>query len=146
MNGNRQQVERARQRLREAGLRATPARIAVLNLLAVLPTPATHQEISEHLQPLGVDRSTVFRSLNDLAGTGLARRMELGDHVWRYEPAESTGRSDQVTGTHPHLLCVDCGSITCLSDEDIEVRLAESLGSIEDILLKGHCAGCVEKT
>ena len=144
MSRKEEQTEDVRQRLREAGLRATAARIAVLGLLGRIGTPGTHQEISDRLQSLRFDKSTIFRALNDLAAAGLARRMELGDHVWRYELATST-ENDQHPEPHPHLLCVVCGSITCLTDETIEIKVSKSIGPIEDILLKGHCLSCVEE-
>ena len=143
MTRQKEQVEDVRQRLREAGLRATAARIAVLGLLGKIGTPGTHQEITHRLQSLSFDKSTVFRALNDLAAAGLARRMELGDHVWRYELSTSA-HSDEHNEPHAHLLCVVCGSITCLTDEDIEIKVSKSIGPIEDVLLKGHCLSCVE--
>lgn len=144
MSGSGEQTDDFRQRLHDAGLRATSARIAVLNLLGKIGTPETHQEISDHLQALKFDKSTIFRALNDLAASGLARRMELGDHVWRYELAGSTAHGDHSDQAHPHLLCVVCGSITCLTDDDIEIKVSKSIGPIEDVLLKGHCVSCVE--
>jgi Fur family transcriptional regulator, ferric uptake regulator len=136
-------IDDTRQRLRDSGLRATPARIAVLDLLAAAPQPSTHQEISERLEHRGIDKSTVFRALNDLTEAGLARRMELGDHVWRYEPTSAAGPADGPGTPHPHLLCVDCGAITCLNEGDVTLKIAKSVGVIEDILLKGHCANCI---
>jgi Fur family transcriptional regulator, ferric uptake regulator len=135
-------IDDVRQLLRDHGLRATPARIAVMNLLAQATQPSTHQEVSERLESRGIDKSTVFRALNDLTGAGLARRMELGDHVWRYEPTSPSGKDGDLQQPHPHLLCLDCGTITCLSDKDVTLRVAKSVGVIEDILLKGHCARC----
>jgi len=136
-------LEGARLQLRAAGLRATPARLAVLGLLDANPQPATHQELSEALSGTGVDKSTVFRALNDLANVGLIRRLELGDHVWRYERmlAPQEGIKD---ATHPHLLCVDCGKITCLTRNDIEINVSQSIGQVSDILLKGHCSNCTD--
>jgi Fur family transcriptional regulator, ferric uptake regulator len=135
-------IDDTRQMLRDSGLRATPARIAVFELLAAAEQPSTHQEISERLENRGIDKSTVFRALNDLTEAGLARRMELGDHVWRYEPTRASGSEDGPEPVHPHLLCVDCGAITCLDEGDVTLKIAKSVGVIEDILLKGHCANC----
>lgn len=136
-------LDGSRQQLRAAGLRATPARIAVLGLLGSKSQPATHQELSEALSETGVDKSTVFRALNDLTTAGLVRRMELGDHVWRYERMPATQEAGSEGG-HPHLLCVDCGKITCLTQKDVEINVSQSIGQIQDILLKGHCSSCTE--
>ena len=71
--------------IRNAGLRATPARIATLKLLHGATSPLTHADVSAELDGLGIDKATVFRNLNDLVAAGLLRRTELGDHVWRFE-------------------------------------------------------------
>lgn len=144
MSGNADKTDEIRSRLRDAGLRATSARVAVMELLAKIGTPETHQGISDQLQSLKFDKSTIFRALNDLAAGGLARRMELGDHVWRYELASTPANGEHSDQSHPHLLCVICGSITCLAEDDIEIKISKSLGPIEDVLLKGHCVSCVE--
>lgn len=145
MAGKARKIEDTRHMLRENGLRATPARIAVLNLLATASQPSSHQEISERLESRGIDKSTVFRALNDLTEVGLARRMELGDHVWRYEPTRVSANDEDAQQPHPHLLCIDCGTITCLSDQDVSLHVAKSVGVIEDILLKGLCPACAAK-
>jgi Fur family ferric uptake transcriptional regulator len=136
-------LEGARLQLRAAGLRATPARLAVLGMLDANSQPATHQELSEALSGTGVDKSTVFRALNDLTNVGLIRRLELGDHVWRYERMP-TSQEGVKEAAHPHLLCVDCGKITCLTRNDIEINISQSIGQVSDILLKGHCPDCTD--
>ena len=115
--------------VRSAGLRATPARLAVLRTLHAAEAPMTHAEVSKLLAADGIDTATVFRNLNGLAQVGLVRRVELGDH----------------DDSHPHFLCVDCGSVTCLS----EVRLTSSsqretasVGEVTEILVRGRCNDC----
>jgi Fur family ferric uptake transcriptional regulator len=132
-------VESARAILRGKDLRATPARIAVIGFLSTSSRPLTHQEVTDQLAAKGFDKSTIFRALSDLATAGLVRKMELGDHVWRFEHI-----SPEVTdqNAHPHLLCVDCGSVQCLDDGQVDLKAASSIGPIEDVLLKGHCKDC----
>lgn len=71
-----------------------------------------------------------------------ANGAEGNDHVWRYEPTRVTGPADGPGAPHPHLLCVDCGSITCLNEGDVTLKIVRSIGVIEEILFKGHCADC----
>lgn len=142
MSKKLQQLEEARSRLREAGLRATPARMALLNHLLAQKGPVSHQEVSDRLETLGVDKSTLFRALQDLVEAGLARRMELGDHVWRFEAIDSKD-TKHAKEPHPHLLCVDCGQITCLSGKDIQLHISKSIGMVAEILLRGQCANCL---
>ena len=99
--------------IRAAGLRATPARSATLTWLRHVGSPRTHAEVADHLAGRGIDKATAFRNLTVLTDAGLLRRTELGDHVWRFEAIDlSRDRPD----AHPHFLCVDCGSVTCLEN------------------------------
>ncbi len=137
MSKKASELETAKDLLRSKDLRATPARIAVVNFVSKSQSPVTHLEATEHLAKNGFDKSTIFRALNDLADAGIMRRMELGDHVWRYERISEEAAGDH--SIHPHLLCVDCGSVQCLDDSQIELKTSRSIGKIEDVLLKGHC-------
>lgn len=131
--------------LRERGLRATPARIAILIALGDAKGPVSHQELTVKLSDLGLDKSTIFRGLQDLTEVGLLNRLELGDHVWRYETIKEKTDTETEEGEehlHPHLLCVDCGSIRCLGQADISIELSPSLGRVVDVLVKGYCTKC----
>ncbi|MFN6103231.1 MAG: Fur family transcriptional regulator [Planctomycetaceae bacterium] len=128
--------------LREAGLRSTSARIAVLQQLRKAGRPQSHAEVATAVANLGLDKATVFRNLNDLTEAGLLSRSELGDHVWRFEI-----RSEKQShgAAHPHFLCLDCGSVTCLPGSSVTTALktsAESIGEITEILVRGHCHNC----
>ena len=128
--------------IRGAGLRATPARLATLQLVRQSESPLTHADVAKTLAASGIDKATVFRNLNDLAEAGLLRRTELGDHVWRFEATRGDG-SDDVG--HPHFVCVDCGSVTCLDDVQLALggqRQSDRVGQVTEILLRGHCNSC----
>jgi len=134
--------ESIKQAIREAGLRATPARIATLKLLHGASSPLTHAEVSEELHDLGVDKATVFRNLNDMATAGLLRKTELGDRAWRFE---LTSTRDDEHGAHPHFVCVDCGSVSCMDQIKLtagSMRLSQEFGDVTEILLRGHCKNC----
>ena len=137
-------AEEWRTLLQEAGLRATPARIEVLDLLAAAGKPLSHAEAADRLKATEHDRSTIFRVLQDLTESGLIRRLELGDHVWRYERVEQTADDGGEIGPHPHLLCLDCGTITCLTEGQVRLNLPRRMGTVEDVLIKGHCADCLD--
>ena len=65
------------------------------------------------------NRTTIYRNLLDLARVGLARRFDVGDHVWRFE-----ARADRPNGEHPHFICNACGEIECL--DGVELALGRS--------------------
>ncbi len=107
-----------RQAIRDAGLRATPSRIAVLGLLDDAPAPLSHAEVADTLRKKTWDRATLYRNLLDLARVGLARRKDMGDHIWRFERAR-----DQAHDTsHPHFVCTTCGSVSCMPGLGVAVR------------------------
>lgn len=139
------------ERLRDAGLRGTAPRIAVLRFLERATTPLSHGEIYQGLAKLGFDRATIYRNLIDLADAGLLSRTDLGDHVWRFEirRGEENHRAEhRMAGVgHPHFLCTRCGEVTCLPGGVVRlvssrsVPRAISLRAVE-VQLKGRCDAC----
>ena len=128
--------------------------------------PLTHAEVSEAVGPVkGFDRATIYRNLTELTEAGLVSRVELGDHVWRFE-LKRAGRSHAKGEDHPHFLCTSCGEVSCLDDVDIAITpkpgLSQSAGgakpgrgkaakgtaqpqairSVQEVLLKGQCGKC----
>ncbi len=135
-------IAHVRTLLTKAGLLTTAARLAVVRRLQRAKSPLSHAEVAEELVPLGFDKATIFRNLTDLVDASLVSRTELGDHVWRFE----LKNPDHPEGHHPHFVCVDCGSVTCIHDGDIPKSSQKSwskVGRVTEILLKGHCVTCV---
>jgi len=130
--------------LRAAGLRSTAPRIAVLRHLTEVDAPRSHAEIFDELGGQGFDRATLYRNLMDMAEKGLIGRTDLGDHVWRFEIKK------QVAGhtiEHPHFVCTDCGTVSCLPDTSIRIaRGSSSPKSIASrdvaVQLRGRCDDC----
>ncbi|MDG1875774.1 MAG: transcriptional repressor [Mariniblastus sp.] len=136
------QSKSMKQAIRDSGLRATPARIATLKLLHGADSPLTHAEVAQELHDLGVDKATVFRNLNDMAAAGLLRKTELGDRAWRFE---LVSEEDGEHGAHPHFVCVDCGTVSCMDQVKLtagSMRLSQEFGDVTEILLRGHCKDC----
>lgn len=143
MKVNDETLELASHAIREAGLRVTPARIAILQMLLKSNSPQPHSVVTERLSSLGVDSATVFRNLNSMTQAGLLRRAELGDHVWRFEAVRDGEHGHN--SLHPHFLCVDCGEVTCLDAVQLtesSQRVTERVGEVTEILVRGHCKQC----
>jgi Fur family ferric uptake transcriptional regulator len=137
-----QAIAQTRELLSSVGLRTTAARTAVIRWLQKSESPATHADIATDLVPLGFDKATVFRNLNDLVEAGLVSRTELGDHVWRFELRDAAHPDGSH---HPHFVCIDCGRITCLPDIDFAnaaQKTLTKLGKVSEILIRGHCTAC----
>ena len=133
----------AREALRAAGLRVTPQRVAILD---VLTSAGGHHlsadDVWEQLSSarLSLDRSTAYRVLADLTDAGLLTQVRFADGVARFEV------QSQV---HHHAVCTLCG-VT----QDVPVRLIQPLSSAlrrttgfamapdEPLLVHGLCAVC----
>lgn len=132
--------------LREAGLRATPARVAVLATVRRAAGPLTHSEVSHALRRERWDKATIFRNLVTLADEGFLHRTDLGDHVWRFEAAPEES-SPGEPHEHPHFLCTDCGAVECIPGLELRLRGGRGLPrAVErravEVQLKGRCDAC----
>lgn len=89
--------------LRQVGLRATPARLAVMRLLRRSAKPLDAQAIWQRLGAAAPDPVTVYRILASLAAAGLVRQIQLTAGVSSYESTHLPH--------HHHLTCERCGYI-----------------------------------
>jgi Fur family transcriptional regulator, ferric uptake regulator len=139
-------AEEVRKVIRDAGLRVTAPRVAVMLRVEQTQGPVTHAEIADALAPQGWDRATIYRNLTDLTEAGLLRRTDMGDHVWRFELAPASAKGHD-TGLHPHFVCNTCGDVTCLPDDAIEIQVGHGgprslQGREVEIQIKGRCDSC----
>jgi Fur family ferric uptake transcriptional regulator len=128
--------------LRRAGLRATPSRIEVLALLRGTGGPVSHAEVADRLRDQPWDRATIYRNLTDLAEAGLARRADVGDHVWRFELVDAAHPAE----AHAHFVCTECGVVACLPDLDLAVGKAAPRAVRQkqvEVQVRGRCDACV---
>jgi Fur family ferric uptake transcriptional regulator len=137
----------ARARLREAGLRCTAARLAVLDHVMTATGPKTHAEVAESLIDRGFDQATIYRNLTELTEAKIVSRVDLGDHVWRFELRR--GHDHAAGEDHPHFLCTSCGEVSCLDDVNIAITpkpatKKSGIRSVNEVLLKGQCENCSE--
>lgn len=133
-----------KQLLRSVGLRATASRIAVLRQLLAAKRPISHPEIVEALDGQVWDRVTLYRNLTDLVQAGLARKVELGDRVWRFD-AGGPGASHDAA-LHPHFVCTVCGSVACLPETAVTTSDPGAPSAVRDrvveVQLRGVCDDC----
>lgn len=135
-------TEELRAALRVRGLRATPSRIAVIELLRSESAPMSHGDVAERLAAQPWDRATIYRNLTDLASAGLARRTDVGDHVWRFEAVTN----DHDTA-HPHFVCTECGTIECMPEIELAIRRAKAPRAVRnrqvEVHVRGLCDACI---
>jgi len=135
-------AESAAMRLRRAGQRATPQRLVILGALRS-GEHLSADEVFAHVEPLlpGVNRSTVYRTLELFRDLGLASETDLGAGVRQFELLDDRRH-------HHHLVCRHCGASLELDDalvaplrEAIRGRYGFAAG-IDHLALFGRCAAC----
>ncbi|ATE55455.1 MULTISPECIES: Fur family transcriptional regulator [Actinosynnema] len=129
------------QLLRDASLRVTAPRIAVLSAVHAHPHADTDSIIGVVRGALGaVSHQAVYDVLRALTGAGLLRRIEPPGSVARYEA--------RVGDNHHHVVCRACGAI---ADVDCSVGQAPCLtasnshGFVIDeaeVVYRGLCPDC----
>jgi Fur family ferric uptake transcriptional regulator len=102
--------------LRESGLRATPGRIELIDVLAQEREPITVRELMDKL-PTPLNEVTLYRALEALAEVGLVTQVDLQHGHAHYELAATRKH-------HHHLVCTDCGVVEDFVNETCEASLA----------------------
>ena len=137
--------EDAKLLVREAGLRSTAPRVAVLQLLTRAGRPMSHSEVLGELGSDVWDQATIYRNLLKLADAGLARVVSRVDGVARY----AASGDDDSPHLHPHFSCRSCGSVECLPKAKLTGRLKpEWHRSLEqaELQLVGDCPRCLRES
>ncbi len=119
------------ERLKQAGLKITRQRVAMLEVLAQQKGHAlTAEELYERTHPkTGADRSTVYRSLTSLESHGLVERMDRRDGSACYCLAGQE---------HSHLLmCVRCQKTVPISGCPLH-QMQKSIGDATGFVMLGH--------
>jgi Fur family ferric uptake transcriptional regulator len=129
-------------RLREAGERVTRQRLLVADALAAEGRQVTASDLWLRMRRRDrrIGRATVFRTLEALVASGVARRLELDGHVYGYVACRPEH--------HHHLACDRCGRVEEIGEQYIRPvaeRVAADLGfTIDDARMDfyGLCADC----
>jgi Fe2+ or Zn2+ uptake regulation protein len=129
--------------LREAELRLTPQRFAVLEYLARAQGHPTADQIAAEINRRfpRASRATVYNTLAALREAGLVREVVLDDGVARYE---------SNTEPHHHFVCRACGRLEDVPPEAfkaparVELEGGHEVETVE-VVLRGLCAACKGK-
>jgi Fur family ferric uptake transcriptional regulator len=134
----------ARDALRLSGARSGAAREAVIDYLSRQRCCLSAQEVLDGLradrQRVGI--ASVYRTLDQLAELGLVHRIDLGEGLTRFEPAQPDGEH------HHHLVCGSCGKVDTFDDPTLERAISAVAGSHgyslgqHDVVLRGACGDC----
>lgn len=130
--------------LKEKGMRLTPQRRLIIDLIHDKISHLTAENIIKYVQQQmpGVNKSTVYRTLELLEKSGCVYKSELENHVVYHHADE---------GHHHHLVCERCGK-TVECSEDIVTPLREELENkygfhvhFQHLVMNGLCDECRKK-
>jgi Fe2+ or Zn2+ uptake regulation protein len=124
-NHKHEKSEPLEDRIREAGLKLTPSRLRVLELLEAKRCLMTVDEVVTALTrktKKKVDWTTIYRTLLSFTEAGIVSSTLLDDGVARYE-YKCLAPGD--THHHHHVQCKSCGKIAPI--EACEIQVIENL-------------------
>ena len=130
--------------LREKGLKVTPQRIAVYNMLMNTYEHPNAEMIYKPLEPTTPTMSLapVYKTLDFFKQLGLVQELNVGEPSSRY---------DAVVQCHPHTVCKVCGKVEDLHMEqltEVAKKLVPDLDfdvEMEQLILYGTCGACRKK-
>jgi Fur family peroxide stress response transcriptional regulator len=131
-------------RLREAGFRATPQRVAIYMTLAQTKAHPCAELVYEklHAEFPSLSLNTVYKTLQTFEELGLVRRLDTGEGICRY---------DANPTPHVHLACRACGRVLDI-DYDGTYILERMANYVKEngghdvcdfnLILYGYCQAC----
>jgi Fe2+ or Zn2+ uptake regulation protein len=130
--------------LREAGLKATPQRLAILRSIAGDETHPTAQELHERLSPEfpSLSVATVYNTLSALTKIARCTPLDLGGPL----------RFDPNVEPHDHAVCERCGSIRDVREpSELSEPAADGGSAVSGFMVRrveriyrGLCASCAQ--
>lgn len=129
--------------LRKAGLKATPERIAILDVLNKSKIPLSVKGVANELKDSKVNQATVYRTIDALIAKDIVRPVNFRHDHNHYELAGQH---------HHHLICEQCGKVVDVSKCDTAkleqaVRKVGGFAQVNSHALEffGLCKACAQK-
>jgi len=107
-----------RDKIAEKGLKVTPQRIRVMEVIEELDFHPTAENILEHIRKTdpNISSGTVYKVLEALVNNDLIKKVKTEKDVMRY---------DGVLENHHHLYCIKCDYIEDYVNEKLDKVLAD---------------------
>jgi Fur family ferric uptake transcriptional regulator len=130
--------------LRKSGHKATPSRLAILEVFQKAKEPLSAQGIIGLLSR-NVDQATIYRTLKSLKEKGIIKQIDLRHNHAHYELTD--------IADHHHLICLSCGKIENVEHHNVEamertiLQNAKHFAEIKQHTLEfyGICKACAKK-
>lgn len=120
-------------RFRLSGLRLTKTRKMLVDIFSDFKKPLSVPELSAEMKRRGLslNKTTVYRELEQLSVLGLVESARLADRRLSYELAGQH---------HHHFVCVECEAVTDVHiDENVLSQEEQRLSAVRSISILRHC-------
>jgi Fur family ferric uptake transcriptional regulator len=138
--------DKATQLLKSINMSVTDSRRQILDLFLDKKGGALkHGDIEKSL--MGLDRVTIYRTLQTFAEKGLIHSIPASDGSARYALCHSHCSEGHHHDNHVHFHCQECGATQCLDDVSIPfVKIPQGfLSERIEMVITGYCNGCSPK-
>ena len=134
------------QYLKNKGMLVSRQREQILDIFLKMEKHPSIDELYEQVRKKnsGIGLATVYRAMRVICDAGLARQVDFGDGVRRFE-------HEYRHEHHDHLVCTKCGRVIEVLSPEIE-KLQESLAKKHNFALVSHkmkifgiCKNCKRK-
>lgn len=118
--------------LSDKGLKMTPQRRVILEAFLDVKGHLSAEELYDRIRQdnPAIGQATVYRAVKLLAEAGIARKVDFGDGVARYEPRYGISH-------HDHIVCEKCRRHVEFVDHEIE-KLQEKQAAAHGFRLTSH--------
>tara|TARA_B000000475_G_scaffold111138_1_gene89989 strand:+ start:308 stop:691 length:384 start_codon:yes stop_codon:yes gene_type:complete len=90
-----------------------------------------------------MNKTTVYRVLERLEKSNILHSFVGKDGLKRYAKGEKNSNSKKILNTHPHFLCEDCGTSSCIPIDIIIPSIPNYTIKTSEHLLIGQCKNCL---
>lgn len=126
-------------------IQPTGKRLIILEVFLKHSHPVDSQFVLDEVKKSnpGIDRATVFRTLNTFTNSGLLLKLEFNEGKSRYELA--------LKEHHHHVVCTECGKFVCIEHcnlNSIDEEVTKETGfkiSFHRLEFFGICPECQQK-
>lgn len=124
--------------LRERGLKVTPQRLMIFQVMEGNTNHPTAEDVYHHVVETmpTISLTTVYKTLNELVEMGEIQQIDLGDGTSRFDPN---------TDPHGHLVCTRCKNVNDMPANAFNVSISDAQGfqiGRVHVMVYGTCANC----
>lgn len=135
-------VDEIKQRLHAVGLKSTVSRVSILQYISAIDRPISHSELVQDMGTNSADQATMYRNLLSFVQHNILRVASTAGGIARYEMVREGEDAQHV---HPHFVCSDCGTVSCLPKTTVITSVDERWREIlhaSQLQFVGKCTDC----